>query len=171
MLTNARSPSMKVGECLKRAQAIATEELKPKQNCSGIGKGTDFMSKAHVSFLRVAFGVSAIVAAAQPVASQQLSLVPLNTKEVAKGYRASVLKLKQVANDKGEVIGTVDDFIFSKEGSIFVIIAVGDLAGVGGSLVAVPFRNFKFDDPNGMIVLPGASRAALLKLPVFLYNG
>ncbi|MDB5579851.1 MAG: photosystem reaction center subunit, partial [Bradyrhizobium sp.] len=55
--------------------------------------------------------------------------------------------------------------IFGKDGSIFVVLAVGDLTG---HLVAIPFRSLKLDDPSGNIVLPGASRAALEKLPVFL---
>jgi hypothetical protein len=49
-----------------------------------------------------------------------------------------------------------------------VILAVGDFTGLNGHLVAIPFRSLKLDDPSGNIVLPGASRAALDKLPVFL---
>jgi hypothetical protein len=37
-------------------------------------------------------------------------------------------------------------------------------------LVAVPLRSLKLDDTLGPMVVPGASRAALQKLPVFLYN-
>jgi hypothetical protein len=45
-----------------------------------------------------------------------------------------------------------------------------DFIGLNGHQIAVPFRSLKLDDPQGSIVLPGASRAALQKLPVFLYN-
>jgi sporulation protein YlmC with PRC-barrel domain len=97
--------------------------------------------------------------------------VTLDAKEVAKGYRAEVLKLKPVVNDKGEKIGVIDDFVFSRNDcNIFVVVAVGDFIGSTGHLVAVPFRSLKFDDPSGPMVLPGASREALQKLPVFLYN-
>ena len=106
--------------------------------------------------------------------SQEVGLVPLDsnqTKEIAKGYRAEVLKLKTVTNDKGEMIGRIDDFIFGHESpDIFAVLAVGESIGFGNHLVAVPFRSLKLDDPSGFIVLPGASTAALLKLPVFLYN-
>jgi hypothetical protein len=103
--------------------------------------------------------------------SQEIGLVTLDTKEVAKGYRAEVLKLKPVVNEKGETIGLIDDFIFGRDDcNVFAVLAVGDFIGSAGHLVAVPFRSLKLDDPSGSIVLPGASRAALQKLPVFLYN-
>jgi hypothetical protein len=99
---------------------------------------------------------------------QEVALTPMETKEVARGYRAEALKIKPVVNDKNETIGRISDFIFGKDGNIYVVLAVGDFTGVGGHLVAIPFRSLKLDDPNGDIVLPGASRAALEKLPVFL---
>ena len=106
--------------------------------------------------------------------SQEVGLVPLDsnqTKEIAKGYRAEALKLKTVTNDKGEMIGRIDDFIFGRESpDIFAVLAVGEFIGLGDHLVAVPFRVLRLDDPSGIVVLPGASRAALQKLPVFLYN-
>jgi len=105
-----------------------------------------------------------------PALAQEVGLAPLDSKEVAKGYRASTLKLKSVINDKGESVGWIDDFIFSKGGDIFVVLSVGDFVGVNNHRVAVPFRSLKFDDPHGKIALPGAGRAALQKLPVFLYN-
>jgi hypothetical protein len=87
-------------------------------------------------------------------AGQEISLTPLQATEVAKGYRAEALKLKPVVNDKSETIGRINDFIFGKD----------------GNLIAVPFRSFKLDDPSANIVLPGASRGALEKLPVYVTN-
>lgn len=103
--------------------------------------------------------------------SQEVGLVPLDTKEVAKGYRAESLKLRPVVNDKGETIGQISDFIFSRRTcGIFAVISVGDFIGESGHLVAVPFQSLKIDDQSDAIVLPGASRAALQKLPVFFFN-
>jgi hypothetical protein len=99
---------------------------------------------------------------------QEVALTPMQATEVARGYRAETLKLKPVVNDKNETIGRINDFIFGKDGNIYVVLAVGDFTGVGGHLVAIPFRSLELDDPSGDIVLPGASRAALEKLPVFL---
>src|SRR3984893_3140917 len=103
-------------------------------------------------------------------AGQEVALTPMQASEVAKGYRAEALKLKPVVNDKNETIGRINDFIFGKDGNIYVVLAVGDFTGLSGQLVAIPFRSFKLDDPSGNIVLPGASRQALEKLPVFLSN-
>jgi hypothetical protein len=102
--------------------------------------------------------------------AQEIALTPLQATEVAKGYRADALRLKPVVNDKNDAIGRVNDFIFGKDGSIFVVLAVGDFTGLNGQLVAIPFRTLTLDDPSGNIVLPGASRAALEKLPVFLIS-
>ena len=108
---------------------------------------------------------------ASPASVQEVALVAPDAKEVAKGYRAEELKLRSVVNDKGEIIGRIDDFIFGRDnGPIFAVLKVGDFVGLEGELVAVPFRNLKLDDSSGQIVLPGASRTALQKLPVFLYN-
>jgi sporulation protein YlmC with PRC-barrel domain len=106
-----------------------------------------------------------------PASAQEVALVAPDAKEVAKGYRAEELKLRSVVNDKGEIIGRIDDFIFGRDnGPIFAVLKVGDLVGLEGELVAVPFKSLKLDDSSGKIVLPGASLAALRKLPVFLYN-
>ncbi|MGY8676581.1 PRC-barrel domain-containing protein [Bradyrhizobium sp. UFLA05-153] len=80
------------------------------------------------------------------------------------------MKLKTIVNDKNETIGKINDFIFSKDGRIFAVLSVRDFIGAGPHLVAVPFNSLKLDESRGFIVLPGASRAALEKLPVYLYN-
>ena len=101
-------------------------------------------------------------------AGQEVGLTPLETTEVAKGYRAETLKLKPVVNEKNETIGRINDFIMGKDGNIYVVLAVGDFTGLSGHLIAIPFRSLKLDDPSGNIVLPGVSRAALEKLPVYV---
>ena len=103
-------------------------------------------------------------------AAQEVALTPLETTEVGRGYRAETIRLKSVVNDKKETIGRINDFVFGKEGNIYAILAVGDFTGLGGHLIAVPFRNLRLDDPSGYVVLPGASRSALEKLPVFISN-
>lgn len=121
--------------------------------------------------LALAFGIVVVVPTPPKASSQEVALVPLDTKEVAKGYRAELLKLSPVVNDKGETIGQINDFIFSRGNcSIFAVISVGDFVGESGHLVAVPFQSLKVDDHSDAIVLPGASRAALQKLPVFFYT-
>ena len=126
--------------------------------------------RSHCS-LALAFVVGALLLAQPGASAEEIGLVTLDAKEVAKGYRGEELKLKTVVNDKDETIGQIDDFIFSRDGGqVFAVLSVGSFTGLHGNLVAVPFSSLKLDDPSGVIVLPGASRAALQKLPVFVYN-
>jgi hypothetical protein len=129
------------------------------------------MRRSRFSFLcAIFFAIGVLCLLMEHAAAQEVDLAKLDVTEVAKGYSADGLKLKPVVNDKGEAIGTIHDFILGKDGNIYAVLAVGDFTGLSGNLVAVPFRSLKLDDPHGYIELPGASRAALHKLPVFLYN-
>ena len=129
------------------------------------------MNRSRVSLLPAVLVTAALLLSADRAAAQEVGLAPLDVKEVARGYRAEALKLKPVANEKSQVLGKISDFIFSKDGSnIFVVLAVDDFPGPGSHLIAIPFRSIKLDDPSGYLVLPGASAAALDKLPVFAYN-
>jgi hypothetical protein len=103
-------------------------------------------------------------------AAQEIGLTLMEATEVARGYRAETLKLKPVVNDKNETLGRINDFVFGRDGNIYVVLAVGDFTGLSGHLVAIPFRSLKLDDPSSYIVLPGATRAALEKLPVYVNN-
>jgi hypothetical protein len=100
-------------------------------------------------------------------AAQEIGLTPLEATEVAKGYSADALKFRSVVNEKHERIGRINDFIFGKDGSIYAVLTVDESAGLYGHLVAIPFRQFKLDESPDYIVLPGASRTALAKLPVY----
>ena len=129
------------------------------------------MNRSRVSLLPAVLVTAALLLSADRATAQEVGLAPLDVKEVARGYRAEALRLKPVANEKSEVLGKISDFIFSKDGSnIFVVLAVDDFPGPGSHLIAIPFRSIKLDDPSGYLVLPGASAAALDKLPVFAYN-
>ena len=128
------------------------------------------MNRSLVSLLPAVLVTAALLLSADRAAAQEVALTPLESKEVAKGYRADALKLKTVVNDKGETIGRISDFVFGKDNNIYVVLGVGDFTGLTGQLIAIPFHALKLDDPSGNIVLPGASRAALEKLPVFVGN-
>jgi hypothetical protein len=131
----------------------------------------DIMNGFRFSFWPVVVLTSAILSSwTVHGAAQEVALTPLESKEFAKGYRADALKLKAVVNDKGERIGRISDFVFGKDNNIYVVIGVGDFTGLTGQLIAIPFHALKLDDPSNDIVLPGASRAALDKLPVFVSN-
>jgi sporulation protein YlmC with PRC-barrel domain len=128
------------------------------------------MNRSRVSLLPAVLVTAALLLSADRAAAQEVALTPLESKEVAKGYRADALKLKTVVNDKGETIGRISDFVFGKDNNIYVVLGVGDFTGLTGQLIAIPLHALKLDDPSDNIVLPGASRAALEKLPVFVSN-
>jgi hypothetical protein len=103
-------------------------------------------------------------------AGQEIALAPMQAAEVAKGYRAEALRLKTVINENRETIGRINDFVFGQDGNIYAVLAVDDQTGLSSHVIAIPFRSLKIDDRSGYIVLPGASREALQKLPVFVSN-
>jgi hypothetical protein len=128
------------------------------------------MNRSRVSLLRAVLVTAALLLSAGRATAQEVALTPLESKEVAKGYRADALKLKPVVNDKGEAIGRISDFVFGRDNNIYVVLNLGDFTGLTGQVIAIPFHALKLDDPSDNIVLPGASRAALEKLPVFVSN-
>jgi hypothetical protein len=129
------------------------------------------MKRSLFSFLpAVIFATVAFPLQIDHAAGQEVALTPLQATEVAKGYRAEALKLKPVVNEKNESVGRINDFIFGKDGNIYVVLAVGDFTGLSDHVIAIPFRSLKLDDPSGNIVLPGTNRAALEKLPVYVKN-
>ncbi|WP_244537343.1 PRC-barrel domain-containing protein [Methylobacterium pseudosasicola] len=114
-------------------------------------------------------GGIAKVGVAVPALSQVVRLLSVDVKEVAKGWRTTKLHGSAVVNDKDEKIGTIDDMIIGKDKVLFVVIQVGGFLGLGGHLIATPFDQLKLDDENGKVVLPGASKDELRKLPEFRY--
>jgi len=71
-------------------------------------------------------------------------------------WRASKVVGLSVYNDNNESIGSINDLLTDKNGSIkAVVIGVGGFLGVGSHLVAVPFEKIKF--VNEPIAYTGAS--------------
>ena len=114
----------------------------------------------------VATGVWLLVPA-QPVFSQAVEWVVVDIKVVARGYRATKLVGTNVQNDKKEEIGEIDDIVIGRDKVLFAILQVGGFLGLGGHLVAVPYNSLQIDDTGRSIVLPGASKEALRKLPQY----
>ena len=76
------------------------------------------MNRSPLSFLLAVFlATAALCPWVEHAKAQEIGLTPMQTTEVARGYRASALQLQQVVNDKGEKIGRINDFIFGKDGN------------------------------------------------------
>lgn len=107
------------------------------------------------------------LAAAPALAQQPVALVVVDVRAVALGYRASQLIGKAVYNDQNQNIGKVDDLIVGRDKVLFAIVGVGGFLGLGQHLIAVPYTSLRITKDR--IVLPGATKDALLKLPEFHY--
>jgi hypothetical protein len=112
----------------------------------------------------LAIGLTSASAAQGPA---PVALVVVNVKAVALGYRASKLIGSGVHNDKSEEIGKIDDLVVGKDKVLFAVIGVGGFLGLGAHLIAVPYNSLKMSPQR--IVLPGATKEALSKLPEFHY--
>jgi sporulation protein YlmC with PRC-barrel domain len=89
---------------------------------------------------------------------------------LGQGYQISKLIGKNAQNDKGEKIGALEDFIITKQRNLFAILQVGGFLGLGGHLIAVPYESLDISDDGRKIVLAGASKEAVGKLPEFMYK-
>src|ERR1700681_3050437 len=73
-------------------------------------------------------------------------------------WRASKMAGLSVYNDNNESVGSINDLLTDKTGTIKpVVIGVGGFLGVGEHLVAIPFDKVKF--VNEPIVYTGAANA------------
>ena len=91
------------------------------------------------------------------------------TKLIAHGWRMSKLRGADVYNDAREKVGSIDDFIVAKDGSlVFAIVNLGGFLGYGAYKVAVPMKRFSQIVPQ--TILPGATKEKLRKLPRFDYQ-
>lgn len=122
------------------------------------------------SILGGATAAFVIAAKPWPAISAAIQLVVVNVTTVAEGYRVSKLIGTDVLNDKNEAIGSIDDIIIGKDRVLFAILQVGGFLGIGGRLVAVSYENLVLDDAGKTIILPGASKDELKKLPEFQYH-
>jgi hypothetical protein len=107
---------------------------------------------------------------AAPIAGRvTLGVSVEETALVATGWRASKLIHAAVYNDKNEKIGRIDDFIVSPDGTLSVaVIDVGGFLGIDTHRVAIPVQDF--DEVSPKIVLKGASKEELKKIPEFKYG-
>lgn len=92
----------------------------------------------------------------------------------ATSYRVTVLMSSEVLNDRDERIGIIDDIFISRERVVIAVLQIGGFLGLGGHLVAIPFQDLFLEAIGSnfvKIVLPGATKDTLKKLPEFKYGG
>ena len=90
------------------------------------------------------------------------------TQAIAVGHRASKLIGAPVYNEQEERVGSIDDLIISPDRSVsFAVVSVGGFLGLGGRLIAIPVEQLR--EEKDRLILPGATKEALAKLPEFQY--
>jgi len=101
--------------------------------------------------------------------SKTLSVSQQEISTAQKGWSAKKDIIgKAVYNDNNEKIGDVNDVIFSRNNSAsFVVVGAGGFLGMGEHDVAVPLSRIKHDKDK--LILPGATKEALKKMPEFRY--
>jgi sporulation protein YlmC with PRC-barrel domain len=96
-----------------------------------------------------------------------LGVTRIEADLVAPGLRASKIIKQDVYNDQNRKIGKVEDLVIAPDGSLSVaVIDVGGFLGIGKHRVAIPVKQFTQITPK--VVLPGADKDALKKLPEFI---
>ena len=105
-----------------------------------------------------------------PVAGEiPLGITVAETVIVQRGFRASKLLKADVYNDHNEKIGKIDDFVVQPDGKLTTaIVDVGGFLGLASHRVAIPLSQFS-EISTKRVVLPGASKDELKKLPEFKY--
>lgn len=131
-------------------------------------------SRPAAAKLIAASGLAAMLATMTTIPStafgQAVELVRVDVTTVAKGYRTSRLTGQEVFNERNEEIGEIDDFIIGRDRVLFTILQVGGFLGLGSHLVAVPYQSLDLESQQNRVVLKGASKESLRKLPQFEYG-
>ncbi len=120
----------------------------------------------------IAAAAIATVGFAAPVLSQgsqqTVSLMRVDVKTLASGFRTTKILGGDVVNEANQKIGEVDDLIVTESERVpFAILSVGGFLGMGERLVAVPFDSIQMSEKQMM--LRGASKDGLKALPEFKY--
>jgi sporulation protein YlmC with PRC-barrel domain len=114
--------------------------------------------------------VSGTDAVSQTAGSSVVGVSTTEVREVAAGWSAKKKILgKDVFNESGEKIGTIEDLIVAPNRALsYAIVGVGGFLGIGSHDVAIPVSQFR--EAAGRIVLPGATKDALKAAPKFEYG-
>ncbi len=100
---------------------------------------------------------------------QTVSLMQVDPASLATGYRVSKVIGSTVVNEANVTVGTIDDLIITASDRVpFAVLSVGGFLGIGSKYVVVPFSSLQMKDKQ--MVLPGATKDALIAPPAFKYS-
>lgn len=124
---------------------------------------------ALLAFTAILGVVSLTLPARSQGVSQSIEITMVDIKTVSAGYRATKVIGSSVVNDSNETIGKIDELLVTRDGKDpYAVLTVGGFLGMGSHNVVVRYDSLKFAE--GKIVLPGATREGLQRLPIFKYS-
>jgi hypothetical protein len=132
-------------------------------------KGTAM--KHSIAFVTAAAVIAAALSgpAFSQGAPQTLSLMKIDLRSVATGYRTSKVVGSAVVNESNQTVGTIDDLIVTPSEKVpFAVLSVGGFLGMGTKYVVVPYSALEVREKR--MVLPGATKESLKSLPEFKYS-
>jgi sporulation protein YlmC with PRC-barrel domain len=108
-----------------------------------------------------AFAQDKMAPAASPAPATQSTATTSTSTSFQGDWRASKVVGLNVYNEKNENVGSINDLLMEKGGSIkAAVISVGGFLGMGARLVAVPFDKIKFStEPVAYTGVAGAPNA------------
>ena len=121
-------------------------------------------------FAHAMLGAAFLIALAAPAHAQQAVLTSADVATFENGYRTGFMQGSKVFNERKERIGTIADFVLVRDLAPAAILQVGGFLDIGSHFVAVPFNSFKVENAGRRIVLPGATREALMNFPEFKFR-
>ena len=111
----------------------------------------------------VGSAVAPVVAPAQPAAA-------LPVRDVALSSRASRIIGAKVYNERGELIGEVEDLVLARDtAGTMAVISVGGFLGIGARSVGVPLSELRYAEADQRWTLAGASKESLQNRPEVTY--
>ena len=122
----------------------------------------------------IALAAGAVLAAglSSPVLAQGApqTIASVNVHTLATGYRASNIIGSKVVNDANENVVTAADLIVSRDThGLYAVVSVGGFLGVGKHLIAIPYAELRPMADNRGLMLPGATKDSLKRLPEYKY--
>jgi hypothetical protein len=115
-------------------------------------------------------GATAPIMLIAPALAQPAVLMSADVATFENGYRTGFMQGSKVFNERKERIGTIADFVLVRDLAPAAILQVGGFLEMGSHFVAVPFKSFVIENSGRRIVLPGATRNALMNFPEFKFH-
>jgi hypothetical protein len=133
----------------------------------GQGESPRGFNRREASAALIAGAALAVAGSGRSARAQAVHLVVVDIQAVDHGFQVSKLLGRSVENDKDQKIGTLDDLVVTTNHALFGVLQVGAFLGLGGRLIAIPYDSLNISEDGRKIILAGASKEELGKLPEY----